>query len=145
KELNPSYHRPTLLASQDPNILLPVSAVSTYKRNLANYNGPLATYKGYQPNPGESLAAIAQAHGISLSKLKQLNGYSSRQNVALSSRALMLPVQPDFDPDSMVPRGLPPTAPDGRMRQSDSMLADNSPPPAAAPAPVIQPRSYVAS
>lgn len=145
KELNPSYHRPTLLASQDPNILLPVSAVSTYKRNLANYNGPLATYKGYQPNPGESLAAIAQAHGISLSKLKQLNGYSSRQNVALSSRALMLPVQPDFNPDSMVPRGLPPTAPDGRMRESDSMLADNSPPPAAAPAPVIQPRSYVAS
>lgn len=144
KELNPSYNRPTLLASQDPNILLPVSAVRTYKKNLSNYTGPLATYKGYQPAPGESLAAIAQANGISLAKLKSLNGYSSRQSVALSSRTLMLPVQRDFDTDSIVPRGLPPTAPDGNLRESDSMLADNAPPPVspAAPVPVIAPRAY---
>ncbi len=144
KELNPSYNRPTLLASQDPNILLPVSAVSTYKKNLANYKGPLATYKGYQPAPGESLAAIAQANGISLAKLKSLNGYSSRQKVALSSRALMIPVQRDFNPDSIVPRGLPPTAPDGNFHESDSMLADNTPPPVspAAPTPVVEPRRY---
>lgn len=144
KELNPSYNRPTLLASQDPNILLPVSAVKTYKKNLANYNGPLATYKGYEPSPGESLAAIAQAHGISLAKLKSLNGYSSRQSVALSSRALMIPVQRDFNPDSIVPRGLPPTAPDGNLRESDSMLADNTPPAVApaAPTPVVEPRAY---
>ena len=144
KEFTPSFNRPTLLASHDPNILLPVSAVKTYKKNLANYSGPLATYKGYTPAPGESLAAIAQAHGISLSKLKSLNGYSSRQSVALSSRTLMLPVQRDFDTDSIVPRGLPPTAPDGNLRSSDSMLADNSPPPVspAAVTPVIEPRAY---
>ncbi len=147
KELNPSFNRPTLLAQHDPNILLPVSAVKTYKKNLANYTGPLATYKGYQPAPGESLASIAQAHGISLSKLKSLNGYSSRQSVALSSRTLMLPVQRDFDTDSIVPRGLPPTAPDGNRRDSDSMLADNTSPPVspAAPTPVVEPRAYAAN
>ncbi len=147
KELNPSYNRPTLLASQDPNILLPVSAVSTYKKNLANFKGQLATYKGYEPAPGESLAAIAQAHGISLQKLKSLNGYSSRQSVALSSRALMIPVQRDFNPDSIVPRGLPPTAPDGNYRESDSMLADNTPPPVApsSPTPVVAPRAYASN
>ena len=144
KELNPSFNRPTLLAMHDPNILLPVSAVKTYKKNLANYKGPLASYKGYQPAPGESLTAIAQAHGISLSKLKSLNGYSSRQKVALSSRALMIPVQADFNTDSLVPRGLPPTAPDGNVRESDSMLANNAPPAVspAAPVPVVQPRAY---
>ncbi|PJX26631.1 hypothetical protein CAP48_07290 [Advenella sp. S44] len=148
KELNPSFNRPTLLAMHEPNILLPVSAVKTYKKNLANYKGPLASYKGYQPAPGESLTAIAQAHGISLSKLKSLNGYSARQKVALSSRALMIPVQPDFNTDSIVPRGLPPTAPDGSLRESDSMLADVAPPAVspAAPAPVVeQPRAYASN
>lgn len=91
KEMNPQFHRPVILAEHGQRILIPKANVASYKRNLANYKGNLASYSGYTPRSGESLADIAQRHGVDLSLLKQLNGYRNNQNVAINSRTLMLP------------------------------------------------------
>lgn len=91
RELNPSFQRSVLLDEHASQILLPKHKVTAFKRNLKNYQGELSAWKGYTPAPGESLASIADKHGISLDKLKSLNGYGSKQSVALSSRTLMVP------------------------------------------------------
>lgn len=91
RELNPSFQRSVLLAEHASQILLPKHKVTAFKRNLKNYQGELSAWEGYTPAPGESLASIADKHGISLDKLKSLNGYGSKQSVALSSRTLMVP------------------------------------------------------
>lgn len=91
RELNPSFQRSVLLDEHASQILLPKHKVTAFKRNLKNYQGELSAWEGYTPVPGESLASIADKHGISLDKLKSLNGYGSKQSVALSSRTLMVP------------------------------------------------------
>lgn len=91
RELNPSFQRSVLLGEHASQILLPKHKVTAFKRNLKNYQGELSAWEGYTPAPGESLASIADKHGISLDKLKSLNGYGSKQSVALSSRTLMVP------------------------------------------------------
>ncbi|NLY65192.1 MAG: transglycosylase SLT domain-containing protein [Alcaligenaceae bacterium] len=109
RELNPSSKRQVLLGEHNPRILLPKKKVATFKKNLSNYKGSLSAWKGYTPEPGESLASIANKYGISLEKLKSLNGYGSKQNVALSSRTLMVPrstgqgITPSASPSGLVP------------------------------------------
>lgn len=94
RELNPSFQRSVLLGEHSPQILLPKHKVTAYKRNLKNHKGALSAWEGYTPAPGESLAGIADKYGISLAKLKSLNGYGAKQSVALSSRTLMVPRNP---------------------------------------------------
>ena len=91
KEMNPQFHRPVILAEHGQSILIPKANVAAYKKNLANYKGSLSSYSGYTPTAGESLASIAQRHGVDLALLKNLNGYTGKQNVAINSRTLMLP------------------------------------------------------
>ena len=110
KEMNPQFHRPVILAEHRQRIIIPKANVATYKRNLANYKGNLASYSGYTPRAGESLAEIAQRHGIDLQHLKQLNGYSSRLNVAINGRTLMLPRGTGISPTAS-PSGIRATPP----------------------------------
>lgn len=91
RELNPSFQRSVLLGEHSPQILLPKHKVTAYKRNLKSHKGALSAWEGYTPAPGESLVGIADKYGISLAKLKSLNGYGAKQSVALSSRTLMVP------------------------------------------------------
>lgn len=110
KEMNPQFHRPVILAEHQQKILIPKANAASYKKNLANYKGNLSSYSGYTPNSGESLASIAQRHGVDLALLKQLNGYSGRQSVAISGRTLMLPrgngISPNASPSGI--RAAPP-------------------------------------
>ncbi len=110
KEMNPQFHRPVILAEHQQKILIPKANAAAYKRNLANYKGNLSSYSGYTPNSGESLASIAQRHGVDLVLLKQLNGYSGKQNVAISGRTLMLPRGNGISP-SASPSGIRATPP----------------------------------
>ena len=110
KEMNPQFHRPVILAEHRQRILIPKANVNTYKKNLASYKGNLASYSGYTPNSGESLASIAQRHGVDLALLKQLNGYSGSQSVAISGRTLMLPRGNGISP-SASPSGIRATPP----------------------------------
>lgn len=125
KEMNPQFHRPVILAEHGQRILIPKANVATYKKNLANYKGNLASYSGYTPRSGESLADIAQRHGVDLALLKQLNGYRSNQNVAINSRTLMLPRG----------QGISPSASPSGIRANPPAPIQQQPAPAAAPGP----------
>lgn len=149
KEMNPHFHRPVILAEHRQRILIPKANVASYKRNLANYKGNLASYSGYTPRSGESLADIAQRHGVDLALLKQLNGYSHKQNVAINSRTLMLPrgngISPSASPSGIratPPAPVTPQAAPAAAPGPDMMLAliERTRSPASAvsqPAPVV--------
>ncbi|MDO5668069.1 MAG: transglycosylase SLT domain-containing protein [Alcaligenaceae bacterium] len=125
KEMNPQFHRPVILAEHGQRILIPKANVATYKKNLANYKGNLASYSGYTPRSGESLADIAQRHGIDLALLKQLNGYTSNQHVAINSRTLMLPRGQGISP-SASPSGIRANSP-APVRQQPAPAATATP------------------
>ncbi|NLA50567.1 MAG: transglycosylase SLT domain-containing protein [Alcaligenaceae bacterium] len=110
KEMNPQFHRPVILAEHQQSIIITKANVASYKKNLANYKGNLSSYTGYTPSSGESLASIAQRHGVDLALLKQLNGYNGRQSVAISGRTLMLPRGNGISP-SASPSGIRATPP----------------------------------
>lgn len=116
KEMNPQFHRPVILAEHGQRILIPKANVASYKKNLANYKGNLASYSGYTPRSGESLADIAQRHGVDLALLKQLNGYTNKQTVAINSRTLMIPRGNGISP-SVSPAGIRATAPAPQRQQ----------------------------
>ncbi|SUA62301.1 Membrane-bound lytic murein transglycosylase D precursor [Oligella urethralis] len=150
KEMNPQFHRPVILAEHGQRILIPKANVASYKKNLANYKGNLASYSGYTPRSGEALADIAQRLGVDLALLKQLNGYTAKQTVAINSRTLMVPrgsgISPSASPSGI--RATPPAPVQQPMPAAsagpDMMLAliertrlpasAVNPPPAATPA-----------
>lgn len=123
KVLNPAPNRQVLLAQHRPRVLLPKNKVAQYKKNLNNYKGEKSQWQGYTPNAGESMASIAQRYGISLEQLKSLNGYGRSQNVALSSRTLIVPrlgISRDASPSGIDTRDI-----QNPVASSSTMLASN--------------------
>lgn len=152
RELNPSFQRSVLLDEHASQILLPKHKVTAFKRNLKNYQGELSAWEGYTPAPGESLANIADKYGISLDKLKSLNGYGPKQSVALSSRTLMVPR------NSGAPAGITPndimapainTAAPAMLASNDNVARASATSPARvsapAPSPALNNRPVMAS
>ncbi|MFA7439124.1 transglycosylase SLT domain-containing protein [Castellaniella sp.] len=90
--LNPSFNKPLILGAHNPPLHLPLDKVSTFDRNLDTHHGPLATWTLVPVRKGQSLAAIAKAHGITLSQLRSVNGLSARQTVA-GTTPLLVPSQ----------------------------------------------------
>jgi len=90
KALNPSYNRPIMLAAHSPALHLPMDKVEVFNNNLQAYTGNLSSWRIYHPTRGQSLAAIAKAQGVSLSALREANGFDRRRTVA-SGDVLLIP------------------------------------------------------
>lgn len=88
--LNASFNRPIILAEHEAVLLLPTNRVDIFNANLAAYKGRLASWNVYRTKSGESYAAIAKKHGISLGRLMAANGLSTKQKVA-SAQTLLVP------------------------------------------------------
>jgi membrane-bound lytic murein transglycosylase D len=89
--LNPGHNRPVILQGSSDLILLPVNAVETFRTNLENYDKPLVSWQAYQPKKGERLDHLAPRFGLSVEKLKSVNGLSGRAN-ASTGQTLLVPV-----------------------------------------------------
>ena len=89
--LNPGHNRPVILQGNSDLILLPVNAVETFRTNLEDYDKPLVSWQAYQPKKGERLDHLAPRFGLSVEKLKSVNGLSGRAN-ASTGQTLLVPV-----------------------------------------------------
>jgi len=95
--LNPAFNRPVILAEHDPSILLPRDRVALFWANLARHKGPLASWRTYAARHGESLAAIAKRHGITLANLRTVNSLPAGQTTVQTTArtvALLVPSSP---------------------------------------------------
>ena len=73
RELNPSLHRPVILASGTPNILLPWDNAAIFKRNLQFHLGPMATWTAWAVPGSMKTAEIAKRFNMPESDLRSLN------------------------------------------------------------------------
>jgi membrane-bound lytic murein transglycosylase D len=89
--LNPAHNRPVLLQNSNDYILLPADSVLTYKNNLENYDKPLVSWQAYRAKKGERLDHLAPRFGLTLERLKSVNGLSARDNLS-DGEALLVPL-----------------------------------------------------
>ena len=99
KALNPAHNRPVILQDSSELILLPVGAAETFLVNLDSYDKPLVSWQAYQPKKGERLDRLATRFGLSVEKLKSVNGLPGRIKVS-TGQTLLVPDNEDEGKDS---------------------------------------------
>jgi membrane-bound lytic murein transglycosylase D len=90
--LNPAYNRPVLAASQTQSLVLPADREKIFQANLANHSQPLVSWQTYTFRAGDKLDKLASQRGITLARLKLVNGISPRARVAPGTQ-LLLPIK----------------------------------------------------
>ncbi|WP_353234570.1 transglycosylase SLT domain-containing protein [Diaphorobacter ruginosibacter] len=91
RALNPSLHKPVILAAGMPRILLPWDNAQVFRKNLSAYNdGQYASWTVWSVPSTMSVASAAQRIGISEADLRKLNGIPPRMMIKAGS-ALMVP------------------------------------------------------
>ncbi|NMM90718.1 lytic transglycosylase [Rhodococcus sp. SRB_17] len=91
KALNPSLHRPVILAAGTPQILLPWDNAKIFERNLQAYTqGQYASWTVWTLPSTMSVAEVAQRVGMGEGDLRSINGIPPRMLVKAGS-ALVVP------------------------------------------------------
>ncbi len=89
--LNPGHNRPVILQENADILLLPVDKTETFRANLDNYNEPLVSWQAYESRKGERLDRLAPRFGLSVARLKSINGLSPRSKVS-NGQTLLVPL-----------------------------------------------------
>ncbi|MCF8199203.1 MAG: transglycosylase SLT domain-containing protein [Sulfuritalea sp.] len=82
--LNPAYSRPVMPSESNSPLVLPTEKIQIYLDNLQEHEAqdkPLSAWLTHKLKRGESLTTVAKRHGISTTRLKQLNGITQRTRV----------------------------------------------------------------
>ncbi|MDY0107950.1 MAG: LysM peptidoglycan-binding domain-containing protein, partial [Giesbergeria sp.] len=91
KALNPSVHKPVILAAGTPQILLPWDNAKVFERNFAAHNeGQYASWTVWTLPSTMSVSEVARRVGMDESDLRSVNGIPPRMLVKAGS-ALIVP------------------------------------------------------
>ena len=90
--LNPAYKRPVMAGSQRLTLVLPADRVEVFEENLENHSDPLVSWQTYTLKHGDKLEKLAARHGITLARLKLVNGIGKRTRVTPGMQ-IMLPIK----------------------------------------------------
>ena len=90
KALNPSAHRPVMLASGMPHILLPWDNAEIFQRNLESHDGQLASWTAWVAPKNMKVADAAKRVGMSEEELRTVNKIPPRMLIKAGS-ALLVP------------------------------------------------------
>ncbi|MFZ2629599.1 MAG: transglycosylase SLT domain-containing protein [Rugosibacter sp.] len=117
--LNPAYNRPVMPDSANSPLVLPADKVQTYLDNLQDHEAqdkPLSAWRTYTLSKGEKLDSVARRHGLSLTRLKQLNGLTRRTKV-YPGFALLVPGKDAIVSDALAAQ-MPQAAPERKAKTS---------------------------
>lgn len=90
KALNPSAHRPVILAAGTPQILLPWDNAAIFRQNLASYNSTrLASWTAWTAPTTMKPADAAKRVGMAESELRSLNNIPPRMLIKAGSTLLV--------------------------------------------------------
>ncbi len=87
--LNPAYNRPVMPAKGNLTFVLPAEKAEVFHTNLENFDKRLTNWRAYTLKKGETLKTVAARHGISMARLKQLNGISAKMKVRAGNTLLV--------------------------------------------------------
>ncbi len=103
KALNPSAHRPVLLAGGTPQILLPWDNAEIFERNKAAYGGRLASWTVWVAPKNMKVPEAAKKVGMSDEELRSVNKIPPRMLIKAGSALLVpRPTRQDKDVTSKV-------------------------------------------
>jgi membrane-bound lytic murein transglycosylase D len=82
--------------------LLPVDKTENFRSNLASYDKPLVSWQSYRATKGERLDDLAPRFGLSLEKLRLINGLSTQTHLS-TGETLLVPLNSETaDADSEI-------------------------------------------
>ncbi len=88
--LNPGHNRPVVAAEHAPQLILPTDRAEAFIQNLERHDKPLSSWQIHTFQTGDKLDKLAAAHGLSLERLKAINGIGPRGRVVVGQQ-LVLP------------------------------------------------------
>jgi membrane-bound lytic murein transglycosylase D len=87
--LNPGHNRPVVAAALAPQLVLPSDRAEVFLQNLERHEAPLSSWHTYTFKAGDKLEKLAKEHGISIERLKAINGLPARGNVVIGQQLLL--------------------------------------------------------
>jgi membrane-bound lytic murein transglycosylase D len=87
--LNPGHNRPVIVANGSPALVLPAGKAELFLANLETHDQPLVSWQSYTLRSGDKLETIAARNGISLARLKEINGIGRRTKLAPGYQLLL--------------------------------------------------------
>lgn len=90
KALNPSAHRPVMLAGGTPQILLPWDNAEIFQRNMEAYAGRLASWTVWVATKNMKVADVAKRYNMGEEEFRQINKIPPRMMIKAGS-ALLVP------------------------------------------------------
>ena len=104
--LNPAFNRPVMPDKGSPTIVLPTEKVAVFRTNLQAHDKPLTSWQAYTIKKGESLESVAKRHGLTVTRLKQVNGISGRMRIG-PGHTLLVPAKGDVAASNLLNVNLP--------------------------------------
>lgn len=104
--LNPAYNRPVIADKRGANIVLPAEKVDVFMSNLEAHNKPLTSWQAYTIKKGEGLESVAKKHGLTVTRLRQVNGINARMRIG-PGHTLLVPAKGEAAGDNLLAVNLP--------------------------------------
>jgi membrane-bound lytic murein transglycosylase D len=90
RSLNPAHTRPVITPVVSQELLVPVDKAELFHANLESNDEPLVSWQTYQLKKGETVDTVARKFGISVQRLKEVNGLNSRKRGQLRPGQMVL-------------------------------------------------------
>ena len=88
--LNPAYERPIVkVLGETRTVLLPVDKVGKFITNLGFFDQPLVSWQIYEIKKSEKIRTIAKQYGISMKRLRAINGFTGKKEIGAGQRILL--------------------------------------------------------
>ncbi len=100
RSLNPGHTRPVIMSNGSGTLLLPVDKAGIFSANLKGYDQPLVSWQTYTLKKNESPDAVAAKFGITLARLREINGIN-RHVAVRPGRSLLVPMNEDADASNL--------------------------------------------
>lgn len=105
RALNPAYNRP--VANGESRLVLPADKAEIFRTNLARHDKPLVTWQTYTLRKGDRLERISRAFGITLARLREVNGITPRMKLG-SGHSVLVPARNPMSVSDTLAVNLPP-------------------------------------
>jgi membrane-bound lytic murein transglycosylase D len=100
RSLNPGHTRPVIMSNGSRTLLLPIDKANIFSANLKGYDQPLVSWQTYTLKKNESPDSVAAKFGITLARLREINGLN--RHVALRpGRSLLVPMNEDANASNL--------------------------------------------
>jgi membrane-bound lytic murein transglycosylase D len=115
--LNPAHNRPVVAAAVAPELVLPADRAEVFLQNLEGHVNPLSSWHVYTFKHGDRLDKIAAEHGVTVERLRAVNGLRAKANPVVGQQLLLPEKGSAAANEPLPPIFTPPAAAGGRVVQ----------------------------